>query len=151
MVTGFFACNAATMVEAGTQQMNVAAVLSSYARCRERGGFVENFYRQLWARDPGIARRFEKTDMERQQDIMREAINTLLMFARDSAVARMALDRIAKVHDRGHHDVPPSLYRLFAEVLVATAASWDPRWTPTLEQQWQAALKPGLDYMANRY
>lgn len=134
-----------------SEQADVAAVLSSYARCREHGSFVEEFYRQLLSRDASIARRFEHTDMERQQQIMRDAINTLLMFARGSAMARMALERIAAVHGRHRHDVPPSLYSLFTEVLVATAAAADPAWSPTLERQWRATLGPGLELMASRY
>jgi hypothetical protein len=152
MVRAALACNVAKMIEAEpTPKPDVKAVLASYARCRERGGFIENFYRELWARDRGIARRFRDTDMDRQQQIMREAINTLLMFAQDSAVARLALNRIGKVHDHRRHDVPPMLYELFAEVLVSTAATWDRHWTPVLEQQWHAALEPGLEHMAALY
>lgn len=129
----------------------VQAVLASYARCRERGGFVKRFYAQLWARDATIQHRFRNTDMGRQETIMREAINMLLMFAGGSTVARMGLDRIAVVHDRKHHAVPPELYSLFTDVLVDTARAWDPRWTPTLEHQWRAVLRPGLEHMATRY
>ena len=54
-------------------------------------------------------------------------------------------------HDLSHHAVQPALYSLFTDVLIDTARIWDPRWEPRLEQQWRAALRPGLDYMAARY
>lgn len=136
---------------ADVNQADLAAVVASYSRCRESGRFIEAFYRKLWARDHGIERRFHATDMQRQQEVMREAINTLLMFASESAVARMALDRISGLHSRGRHDVPPHLYTLFADVLIETARESDPRWEPVLEPQWRAVLAPGLDYMAVRY
>jgi hypothetical protein len=132
-------------------EAHVQAVLASYARCRERGGFVKSFYQALWARDTAIQHRFRNTDMARQEAIMREAINTLLMFAGGSVVARMGLDRIAEVHSRKHHSVPPELYSLFTDVLIETARAWDPRWDATLEQHWRAALQPGLEHMAARY
>lgn len=126
-------------------------MLASYARCRERGDFIEAFYNELWARDPDVARRFRNTDMSRQREIMREAINMLIMFARGSAVARMGLERISRVHARGGHDVPPRLYGLFSEVLINTARKRDPSWEPALEHAWRAALAPGLEFMAARY
>jgi hypothetical protein len=134
-----------------SEELDVQAVLASYARCREQGGFVKSFYQQLWSRDPAIQQRFRHTDMERQETIMREAINMLLMFAGGSVVARMGLDRIADIHSRKRHDVPPALYALFADVLVDTARTWDPRWEPALEQKWRAALRPGLAHMARCY
>jgi hemoglobin-like flavoprotein len=139
------------MSELSVDEAAVQAVLASYARCREKGGFIESFYSQLWARDPAIQQRFTNTDMRRQEAIMREAINMLLMYAGGSVVAKMGLDRIAVVHDRQHHAVPVELYALFTEVLISTARAWDPRWEPALEQQWRLALRPGLAYMAERY
>jgi hemoglobin-like flavoprotein len=139
------------MHEVSVDEAAVQAVLASYARCREKGGFIESFYSQLWARDPAIQQRFVNTDMKRQEAIMREAINMLLMYAGGSVVAKMGLDRIAVVHDRQHHAVPVELYALFTEVLISTARAWDPRWEPALEQQWRLALRPGLAYMADRY
>jgi hypothetical protein len=136
---------------ASVDPTDVAAVLASYSRCRESGRFVEAFYRRLWARDRGIERRFHATDMQRQQEVMREAINTLLMFAGESAVARMALDRISGLHSRRRHDVPAHLYTLFADALIETAREADPRWEPALEAKWRAVLAPGLEYMAARY
>ncbi|MFO7565027.1 MAG: hypothetical protein R6X02_20445 [Enhygromyxa sp.] len=135
----------------GADEATVQAVLASYARCREQGGFIKSFYQQLWARDPGIQQRFRNTDMARQEAIMREAINMLLMYAGGSVVARMGLDRIAVVHDRQHHAVPTELYALFTEVLIDTARAWDSRWEPGLEQQWRVVLRPGLEYMNARY
>jgi hypothetical protein len=132
-------------------EVDVQLVLASYARCRERGGFVKRFYQELWARDATIQHRFRNTNMDRQEAIMREGINTLLMFASGSVVARMGLDRIGELHSRQRHAVPPELYALFTDVLVDTARSLDPHWKPALEQQWRAALQPGLDYMAARY
>jgi hypothetical protein len=154
MGAGSHTCDPAPqMSEASDTRSNddVQMVLASYARCRERGGFVKSFYQQLWARDATIQHRFRNTDMARQELIMREAINTLLMFASGSVVARMGLDRIAVMHDHTHHAVPPAVYSLFTEVLIDTARTWDPRWEPRLEQQWRAALRPGLDYMAARF
>jgi hypothetical protein len=136
---------------AGVDQADVTAVLASYSRCRESGRFVENFYRRLWARDRGIEQRFHATDMQRQQEVMREAINTLIMFAAESSVARMALDRISGLHSRQRHDVPAYLYTLFADALVETAREGDPRWEPALEPKWRAVLAPGLEYMAARH
>jgi hemoglobin-like flavoprotein len=142
------------MSEASAPRSNeedVHVVVASYARCREQGGFIKRFYQQLWARDPTIQQRFRNTNMERQEAIMREAINMLLMFAGGSVVARMGLERIAAVHSRKRHAVPPALYSLFADVLIETARTSDPRWVSALEQQWRAALRPGLEYMAARY
>ena len=129
----------------------VAAVVASYARCRERGAFVEAFYYQLWARDSGIAARFEGTDMAHQQEVMRDGLNTLLMYAKGSTLAGMALDRIAWVHSREVHDVSPRYYDLFVDALVDTAKVWDSEWSEELEQGWRAAMAPGIERMITRY
>lgn len=126
-----------------------AAVFASYARCRERGGFIEAFYRQLWARDPDIRGRFRTADMYRQHEVMRESINTLLMFARGSEIARLALTRLGKLHGVHGHRVTSSMYVLFINILVDTAREWDPKWSGELAPAWRAALEPGIDYMAS--
>lgn len=129
----------------------VSTVIRSYARCRERGGFIEAFYRQLWARDPEIRERFQSADMDRQHEVMREAINTLLMFARGSEVAKLALDRLGAAHSAEGHAVHDAMYKLFIDVIVETAKAWDPQWSEELEPAWRASLEPGIRHMAAMY
>ena len=144
-------CDAAAVAKAsaeGPSTAEVDAAIASYARCRERGGFIEAFYERLWQRDHAIKQRFAGTDMERQHQVMREAINTLMMFAGGSSIARMALERLSRSHSPAGYDVSPEQYQLFAEALIETARSFDPRWQPQLETAWREALTPGLDYLA---
>lgn len=139
------------MPDALASSVDLKPVLASYARCRGDEDFVPRLYRRLWQRAPAVRAHFAATDMQRQHGVMREAIMTLLLFARRKVVARLALDRIGRLHARSRHDVHPELYAAFSDALIETLAERDPEWTPALGEAWREAISPGLAYMAALY
>ncbi|MCA9656250.1 MAG: globin [Myxococcales bacterium] len=129
----------------------VARVRSSYSRCRVHEDFIPRFYRRLWQREPDVGRRFAHTDMERQHQVMREAINSLLMYARGSKIAELALDRLARVHSRSDRDVPPHLHRAFVDALVEVVEEVDADADDELLTSWRDVLAPGLERIEAGY
>ena len=67
----------------------------------------------------------------------REGLNELLMRARS--------------HDRDHLDIPPHLYALWQEAVVATARARDPEWDARVETAWRAITGFMIEFMSSRY
>jgi hemoglobin-like flavoprotein len=129
--------------------LDVQGVRASFGRCLKEEDFIPSFYATLWGRDPEIRRRFRGADMDRQHQVMRDAITALIMFAGGSQIARMALDRLAKSHAPSGHDVSAHQFELFGDTLVSCVAERDPQWSEELAQQWRTALAPGLSLLAS--
>jgi hemoglobin-like flavoprotein len=92
---------------------------------------------------------FAKTEFPRQHKLLQHGLGLLLSYA--NRADDTLLDRIAARHSSSGIDVPPALYPLFVESLLATVRELDPRCTSEVEEAWREALEPGITYMQSRY
>jgi hemoglobin-like flavoprotein len=131
------------------QQSAHALAQQSYSRCLRSGGFLPRFYEHLLASHPGMPARFANTEFPRQHKLLQHGLGLLLSYGNKADPA--LLDRIAARHSASALDVPPSLYPLFVESLLATIREHDPRCNEETETAWREALRPGIEYMQSRY
>lgn len=114
----------------------VEIAYSSYSRCCARAPFVDLFYNNLIEK-PGVREAFRTVDMNRQADMLSQALKTLFTSGLESEAGRETASRIAKRHSR--IDLS-QLYDQFVDTLVATVREQDSQYTPQVEQAWKDVL-----------
>lgn len=127
---------------------------ASFARVLAEGAynpaFISRFYEIFLARSPAIAERFADTDMSAQKTMLHDSLHTLVTFNRAKALTPQ-LRRLAAVHSKRRHDVPPELYELWLEALLAAVSEFDRDFDDTVELAWRLTLSPGVTYMRYCY
>lgn len=148
--------------------LGLVVARDSYRRCTGRAdfdpAFFARFYDEFRRRCPGAAPFFDSfgaAQWQRQRVMLKEAVLLLLAFAQqaDGGTEPGLLSRIADSHPA----VPPSMYPLFLDALVATVCgdpqagvpAFDPQCQGDEQRQllaryWRGALAPGIDYLRQR-
>lgn len=127
-----------------------ASLSRAFGDERQQRDFMTRFYELFTEASPEIAERFRGTDMERQKEMLARSIHEMVDFS-TSRAASEHLRRTAERHDRKHRDIPPALYDLWLDCLVATVREFDTRFNDEIELAWRVVLAPGVAYMKFRY
>ncbi|MGH7680828.1 MAG: hypothetical protein ACRENN_02455 [Candidatus Eiseniibacteriota bacterium] len=125
----------------------------SLERCQANPGFLDRFYEIFIASDNTVAAKFAATDLKRQQLMLKTSLYLLLEASgrNPSAESILHLDRIALLHDRNHHDVPPAMYTLWLDCMLRAVRESDRMCNPEVESAWRAVLAHGVEIMQRRY
>jgi hemoglobin-like flavoprotein len=121
----------------------------SYSRCLRSPRFFQSFYDRLLASDPVVPPMFAETEFPKQYKLLQHGLGLLLSYA--NRTDDTLLERIAARHSSSRIDVPPTMYDLFVDALLATVREIDPKCSPEIEDAWREALEPGLSFMKSRY
>lgn len=116
----------------------------------EHRDFLVRFYENFAAASPDIAARFSSTDMTRQRRMLARSIEEIVEFS-SSRVASEYLRDVARRHSKDQRDVPPPLYDLWLDCLLATAREFCPGFNDETELAWRVVMAPGIAYMKFRY
>ena len=127
------------------------AVTTSYHRCRTSDRFIDTFYEHFLAKSKEVAEKFRGTDFTRQKFMLRESLLMMLLFNHDEAGAVEELERLAERHSRRGVDIPPHLYNLWLDALCEAVETHDPKYEPTLNEKWRAAMRPGIELLVSKY
>lgn len=114
-------------------------------------GFLDAFYEGFVASDPRIGPLFARTDMAKQKDLLRHGLTMLILYGGGSPMAKSAVDQLATSHDRRHLNIDPSMYRLWADSLLACVELYDPKQDAALLATWAEVLEPGIARMRQAY
>ncbi|MBC7172414.1 MAG: globin [Polyangiaceae bacterium] len=125
-------------------------IRESFDRARQ-AGFAERFYSRLLDADPAIRARFSKTDFQRQRELLTHAIYSMLDYAEGKAMGKMALERLAKLHEPTRLDIPPYMYDHWLRCFLATLGEADSQMNDELLASWRDALRPGIRLMTSTY
>ena len=117
---------------------------------RRRRDFMTRFYELFIESSPDVARRFAATDMDRQKEMLARSMHEMLEFSTSRAASEY-LRQTAQRHDRAHRDIPPVLYDLWLDCLLATVREFDARFNDEIELSWRVVLAPGVAYMKFKY
>lgn len=113
-------------------------------------GFLARFYQLFIGHSPQIARYFEDTDMARQIEMLAQSLHEMVEFS----TTRVASDRFRAValrHSRSQRKIPPDLYDIWLDRLVAAAREFDEQFDDEVELSWRVVLAPGIAYMKFAY
>ncbi len=112
--------------------------------------FVSRFYDNFFAQSHEIAERFAATNMSMQKTMLHDSLHDLRDFTTDET-ARRNLQGVAAQHDQAHANIPPRLYDLWLDSLIATLKDFDPDFDQLTERAWREALAPGIALMKGAY
>ena len=120
------------------------AVRLSFERCEARGNFAEIFYRNFLKSSPEIAAYFSATDLDRQQELLRDSVH--LMVSRDVADPEMRemLEQLGRMHSRDGRNILPRLYEVWLDGICLTVGEMDPEWNEEVERKWRVRLRAGM-------
>jgi hypothetical protein len=126
------------------QELHVGDAKQSYRRyCRGRPEFYRTFYAEFFRRASRATKGlFAEVSMDRQYDLIDEAIERLLNF-REGAEPT-TLSRTREAHRRFH--LAPADFDHFREAFLVALKKMGEQDTEVLVC-WSAVLRPGLDYM----
>lgn len=117
---------------------------TSIGHCGE--DFFEYFYRQFVDSSPEVALAFRNTDMNRQKSMLKKS----LMYAVNFSCCQESLsymEPIAKRHSISEQNVPPELYQLWMDAMVAAVKQFDTSYCDQVELAWRLALDHAITYM----
>lgn len=136
-------------IDSVAREAAYATAQSSYMRCLASPDFFGTLYDTLLASDPAIPPMFARTEFPKQNKLLQHGLGLLLSYGRKPDP--QLLDRIAARHGTRGLNVHPSLYVLFVDALAEAVRKHDPKCTADTEAAWRAIVKPGIDFMAQRY
>lgn len=127
---------------------------ASYARIMSDGAynpeFIAHFYELFLASSSDIAARFANTNMSRQKTMLHDSLSTLVDFNAHHKLTPQ-MQRLALVHGPGAANIPPALYELWLNSLLATVGQFDNQFDATVELAWRLTLAPGISYLQFTY
>lgn len=115
----------------------------SLDRCIANPDFMNVFYDRFIGATPQVATLFAATPMARQKRLLKASLLTAMLAADSNKPALEQLRRLAGRHEELH--IPPRLYDLWLECLVATARECSEPFDEETEAAWRAVLGIALD------
>ncbi len=115
-----------------------------------QGDFFARFYQEFTAADRRVAQAFARTDMARQQSMIKKSFYYMVNFYVTQESSDY-LQRIAELHGSGAMGIEPALYDIWLETLLRVLADSDPGFTREVELAWRVVLAPGIAYMKFAY
>ena len=126
---------------ASSGQLCFEAAKASYRRCAQRPEFYETVYEELFAAMPQAQAMFKKVSLERQFDVLRDAIWLLLKYPdTPDAGEPTILSRVARTHSR----ITAAQYDLFRDAILAAVKTHD---GAAMVAHWRDAMTPGFEYL----
>ena len=126
-------------------------VRPSFQRCAEHGNeFFDKFYAALAKRAP-VGALFAKTNMRRQNALVKDGIDHLIALAEGRDGSREELERLGQRHSRNDLDIAPELYSAWVDSLIIAVAEYDPLHNPDLDVAWRHVVAKGIDVMISHY
>jgi hemoglobin-like flavoprotein len=122
------------------------AAKESFRRCARDYEFYQTLYDELFAALPDIRGMFAGRSMERQYQVLRDALWLLLAYGetRDQREPTV-LSAVARTH--AHFQ--PAQFDAFREAVLAAVARHDPKGTAAVDA-WRHAIAPGLEYLKSK-
>src|SRR5262249_8896634 len=125
------------------QEVHVGDAKQSYCRyCRGKPAFYRAFYAMLFRRSPATERLFANVSMDRQYDMIDDAIERLLNFREGTEPT--TLSRTAEAHRR--FQLAPADFDHFRDAFLEALKAMGER-DPEVLDSWCAIRRPGLEYM----
>lgn len=109
---------------------------------------IDRFYEIFIDSHPAIRPLFRGTDFKHQTEVLKQGLNTAIMYAQGHPVAENTLRVLRKSHGRDGMNIDRSLYKFWIESLIKTIAEADHRYTPDIEREWREVLQKTVDFIA---
>ena len=124
---------------------------ASLERCLAAPTFIQRFYAHFMLRSDEARAKFAKTDMKRQEHMLRTSLYMMLRAAQGADTGLAHLRDIARTHSQRGYDIPPHLYQHWLDSLLYVVREVDPRFDESVEEAWREGLRPAIEVMTTRY
>lgn len=114
---------------------------SSYNR-----DFIGRFYEIFLSKSDRIAEHFKNTDMSAQKTMLHDSLHLMVEFY-SSRKTNKYMERVAKVHNHAHRDIPTDMYEVWLDSLIESVKEFDVEFDDHVELSWRLVLAPGITYM----
>lgn len=135
------------MANEDNNQLEFSGIFSaSFERlmARRDTDFIQAFYDLFIASSPKVAQVFNRTDMDRQAEMLRMSLTQMMAFAANRS-ANVYLQKVAAVHSE--LGISDELFRLWLQCLLQAVRDLDPHYDARVEMAWRVTMAPGLEFM----
>jgi len=126
----------------------ISKVRLSYGRAISKRQFLDRFYALFMSSSPIVARKLASTDIAKQQELLSQAVNMVILFPQGNKIARNALNRIRQSHNRDGLDIKPGYYQFWIDSLITALSEHDPDFSDELEHAWRKVVQEAIDFIA---
>ncbi len=130
---------------------DISRVRLSYGRSISNRDFLDRFYEIFLASDPSVARKFAKTDLKKQQELLAMSVNMVILFPQENKIAKNAVGRIRESHQRTGLNIKPHFYELWAKSLIQAVSEHDSEFDSQLETSWRKVVQVAIDHIVEGY
>ena len=127
----------------------------SVKRCLARPEFMKDFYDLFLASSDEVREKFRNTNLEQQRQMVADSLYLMAVAGqspgRDGSIAWGEMSRLAARHAQSDRNIRPALYDLWLDCLLQAARQHDPEFSPAVEGAWRDTLRPGIEFMQERY
>ncbi|MCF6325070.1 MAG: hypothetical protein L3J89_12235 [Gammaproteobacteria bacterium] len=125
----------------------ISRVRLSYGRALSKRQFLDRFYELFMSSSPIVARKLALTDIAKQQELLSQAVNMVILFPQGNKIARNAINRIRQSHNRDGLDIRPEYYRFWIDSLVLALSEHDPDFNDELDRAWRKVAQEAIDFI----
>lgn len=129
----------------------ISKVRLSYGRAISSKLFLDRFYQLFIKSSPVVARKLANTDIKKQQALLSQAVNMVILFPQGNKIAEKAIARIRESHGRDGLNIKPEYYKFWVNSLTTALAEHDPKFDEDLEQAWRLVAQQAIDYIIEGY
>jgi hemoglobin-like flavoprotein len=127
---------------------NIKPVINSYLHCLEKEGFLDRFYELFLATDERISDMFLLVDFDKQKELLRKGIMTILTFLdHESLAGKITIKRLRETHGSRGMNILPEYYELWKSCLIQTVEEYDHEFSEEIRSDWEDVLKAGIELM----
>lgn len=136
----------------GCVEDSIREVNKSYGRAMVNNRtLIERFYELLMAASPELPPIFANTDMDKQNYLLEQGLNMAILYPQENAIAKHALKRLRKLHNRDNLNIAPELYQYWIDSLVAAIEEADPEFDSRTAVHWRTVLAPAVEFIKEGY
>ena len=109
---------------------------------------IDRFYKIFMASHPAIRPLFRNTDFAHQAEVLKQGVNTAIMYAQGFPTAKSTLQHLRETHSKDQMNIDPALYKYWIDSLVKAVSEADHKFTPKIARQWRGLLNMTTAYIS---
>ena len=107
--------------------------------------FIDLFYRNFFEAHSDVAEYFAHTDMRKQKRKLGASLTILTELHDGNPGSELYVGYLGRLH--AGYNIPPRMYDLWLDALIASVSSCDAAFNPELEALWREVMSHGIARM----
>jgi hemoglobin-like flavoprotein len=115
---------------------------ASLDRVLDHPGFIDLFYDNFFEAHPDVGGFFAHTDMRKQKRKLVASLTILTDLHDDNPGSELYVGYLGRLH--AGYQIPPRMYDLWLDALIASVSACDEAFSPQLESHWREVMSHGI-------